>query len=44
MNTIDYSQKENWCKLPEITKEVDTFYNNIKANVAKRVDAYLSKK
>jgi len=24
--TIDYSKKENWCKIPEITKEVDTFY------------------
>ncbi len=23
---IDYSQKANWCKIPEITKEVDTFY------------------
>ena len=23
---IDYSKKDNWCKLPEITKEVDTFY------------------
>ena len=23
---IDYSKKENWCKLPEVTKEVDTFY------------------
>lgn len=26
MNTIDYSRKGNWCKRPEITKEVDTFY------------------
>lgn len=29
MNTekeLDYSKKENWCKIPEITKEVDTFY------------------
>lgn len=26
MKTIDYSKKENWCKLPQITKEVDTFY------------------
>jgi len=26
MNTIDYSKKENWCKIPVITKEVDTFY------------------
>ena len=26
MNTLDYSKKENWCKLPPITKEVDTFY------------------
>ncbi len=25
-NTIDYSQKENWCEFPEITKDVDTFY------------------
>jgi len=24
--TIDYSQKENWCNFPEITKDVDTFY------------------
>ncbi len=24
--TIDYSKKENWCKIPEITKDVDTFY------------------
>ena len=24
--TIDYSKKENWCKIPQITKEVDTFY------------------
>ena len=24
--TIDYSQKGNWCKFPEITKDVDTFY------------------
>ena len=23
---IDYSQKTNWCKFPEITKDVDTFY------------------
>ena len=23
---LDYSNKDNWCKLPEITKEVDTFY------------------
>jgi hypothetical protein len=23
---IDYSQKSNWCKFPEITKDVDTFY------------------
>lgn len=72
MKTIDYSKKENWCKLPQITKEVDTFYvyateyimgsraegaqgeyvlhasayalfyNNIKANAAKRVAAYLA--
>ena len=26
MKPIDYSKKENWCKLPQITKEVDTFY------------------
>ena len=26
MKAIDYSKKENWCKLPEVTKEVDTFY------------------
>ena len=26
MSTIDYSKKENWCRFPEITKEVDTFY------------------
>lgn len=25
-NKPDYSQKENWCRLPEITKDVDTFY------------------
>ena len=23
---LDYSQKANWCKLPQVTKEVDTFY------------------
>ena len=23
---IDYSQKNNWCKFPEITKDIDTFY------------------
>ena len=23
---IDYSLKENWCKLPEVSKDVDTFY------------------
>ena len=23
---IDYSQKANWCRIPEITKDVDTFY------------------
>ena len=22
----DYSKKECWCKIPEITKDVDTFY------------------
>ena len=26
MNSIDYSQKEHWYKIPEITKEVDTFF------------------
>ena len=26
MNKIDYSQKTSWCRIPEITKEVDTFY------------------
>ena len=26
MTSIDYSNKENWCKIPEITKDVDTFY------------------
>ena len=26
MNSIDYSQKANWFKIPEITKDVDTFY------------------
>ena len=25
-NAIDYSQKANWYKIPEITKEFDTFY------------------
>ena len=24
--TIDYSKKENWFQIPEITKDVDTFY------------------
>ena len=24
----DYSRKENWCKIPAITKDVDTFYIN----------------
>ena len=24
--TTDYSQKANWCKFPQITKDVDTFY------------------
>ena len=24
--TIDYSKKENWYQIPEITKDVDTFY------------------
>ena len=26
MNSIDYSKKENWYKIPEITRGVDTFY------------------
>jgi hypothetical protein len=26
MNSIDYSKKTNWYKIPEITKDVDTFY------------------
>ena len=26
MNSIDYSRKANWYRLPEITKDVDTFY------------------
>ena len=26
MNSIDYSKKEHWYKIPEITKEVDTFF------------------
>ena len=51
MNTIDYSRKDNWFKIPEITKDIDTFfiypteylyYNNIKENVAKRIAAYQS--
>ena len=25
-DTIDYSKKENWYQIPEITKDVDTFY------------------
>ena len=25
-NGVDYSKKENWFKIPEITKDVDTFY------------------
>ena len=25
-STIDYSQKANWYKIPDITKDVDTFY------------------
>ena len=25
MNSIDYSQKTNWYKIPEITRDVDTF-------------------
>ena len=26
MDSIDYSKKTNWYKIPEITKDVDTFY------------------
>ena len=26
MNSIDYSQKTNWYQIPEITKDVDTFF------------------
>ena len=26
MNSIDYAQKTSWYRLPEITKEIDTFY------------------
>ncbi|SFG67359.1 hypothetical protein [Oribacterium sp. WCC10] len=26
MNSIDYSQNASWCKIPEITKDIDTFY------------------
>ena len=26
MNSIDYSQKTSWCNIPEIAKDVDTFY------------------
>ena len=26
MKTLDYSNKTNWCKIPQITKEFDTFY------------------
>ena len=26
MNSIDYSKKTNWYRIPEITKDVDTFY------------------
>ena len=26
MNTINYSQKDSWFKIPEITKDVDTFF------------------
>ena len=26
MNSIDYSQKNNWFKIPEITKDVDAFF------------------
>jgi hypothetical protein len=24
--TVDYSQKNSWCQIPDITKDVDTFY------------------
>ena len=36
----DYSKRECWYKVPEISKDVDTFYNNIKDNVAKRIATY----
>ena len=26
MKPLDYSQKTNWCRIPEITKDIDTFY------------------
>jgi hypothetical protein len=26
MSSIDYSKKSSWCKIPEITRDVDTFY------------------
>ena len=26
MNSIDYSQNASWYKIPEITKDIDTFY------------------
>lgn len=26
MNSVDYSLKSSWYRLPEITKDVDTFY------------------
>ena len=26
MNFIDYSRRENWYRLPEVTRDVDTFY------------------
>ncbi len=26
MNSVDYSRKDSWYRLPEITKDVDTFY------------------
>ena len=37
----DYSLEDCWLQVPEITKDVDTFYyNNIKDNAAKRIAAY----
>lgn len=26
MDTIDYSKKEHWYRIPEITKDIDTFF------------------